>query len=433
MPDTKYLKQRKKTWYFQVAVPRDIQGVINKAVIVRSLKTDSLRTAQQRRIMALAEVHNWFDAARDAPADWSTPSNILKAARFHRSETQNDDRSVEDVLWNWDEGSYRLQVDNPQLKRELISAMANGRRIIEGDEVAMLSDAIEDHLSEIASRVQPQTHSARKRRLGDFKDHIGETVMSSLTRFQVGAYISKKLVPMERAIKTKKDILSDLKAFGSWCVERGYLESNPFADQKISDTKRGTREKIESKRRAWNDTELSGLVKALPEKGHLLSLTKIAMYSGMRLNEICELETTNVHPDAEVPYFDLVDGKTESSVRRVPIHPEILSMVKGLVDESRDGYLLPGLKPGGENSRRGHSVSKRFGNFVRKHVTNDRRLVFHSLRKSFLAKLEEAGVPVSTAESIVGHRRQSLSYGLYSEGVPLENLAEAVGKVRYQL
>ncbi len=431
MSDTRYLKQRKRTWYLQVAVPRYAQAVIGKAVIVRSLKTDSLREAQQRRIAALAEVHQWFQSARDAPADWSTPTNILKAARFHRSEIQNDGRSLDNTLWNWDEGSYAQQLDNPQLKQELVTAMATGRKIIEGDKVAMLSDAIEDHLTEIAPKVLPQTLNSRRRRLEGFKDHVGDMEMSTLTRFHAGSYISKKLIPMDRAIKTRQNILIDLKAFGSWCEQRGYLESNPFAGQQITDTKRGTREKVESKRRAWSDAELSNLVKALPGEGNLLPLTEIAMYSGMRLNEICELEIANVHHDADVPYFDLVQGKTESSIRRVPIHSEILSMVKKLVSETQDGYLLSGLKPGGENKRRGHNMSKKFGYLIRKHVTKDKRLVFHSLRKSFLTALEKADVAVSTAELIVGHRRQSLSYGLYSDGVNLETLTDAVEKVSY--
>ena len=44
---------------------------------------------------------------------------------------------------------------------------------------------------------------------------------------------------------------------------------------------------------------------------------------------------------------------------------------------------------------------------------------------------ENAGVLESTTQLIVGHSRQSLTYGLYSPGVHFELLCEAVGKVSY--
>ncbi|MES9868082.1 MAG: DUF6538 domain-containing protein [Sedimenticola sp.] len=432
MSDTRHLKKRRQTWYLQVAVPTDLQSTMGKKVIVRSLKTTSLKEAQYRRIGALAEVHSWFDSARSAPNDWSTPTNILHAAQYARGQIEAGEGAENDVLENWEHGVtealYRDQVSDEQF-----NAMQMGRRIIQGEKVSMLSDCIDAHIEEIKSRVIPQTVNARKRRLKQFKDKVKDMAIGALTRRQVGAYVSEVLIPLDRSVKTKQDTLADLKAFGSWCVERGYLESNPFAGQKITDTKRGTIEKTQAKRRAWTDTELKQLMESLPEKGVLRPVTLIGMYSGMRLNEICELEVGNIFADEPVPYFDLVEGKTESSIRRVPIHSEILPLVKTLVEKSRDNYLISGLKPGGENKRRGQSVSKRFGYHVRKHVTEDKRLVFHSLRKSFLEKLEDAGVPINIAESIVGHRRQSMSYGLYSQGVSLQKLATSVRKVKYRI
>ena len=43
---------------------------------------------------------------------------------------------------------------------------------------------------------------------------------------------------------------------------------------------------------------------------------------------------------------------------------------------------------------------------------------------------EIAGVPLTTAELLVGHARQSLSYGLYSKSPGLEVLREAMDKVK---
>lgn len=56
---------------------------------------------------------------------------------------------------------------------------------------------------------------------------------------------------------------------------------------------------------------------------------------------------------------------------------------------------------------------------------------FHSLRRAFITAMERAEVPESTAKLIAGHARGSLTFGLYSRGVPVAQLAQAVQRVDY--
>jgi integrase len=58
-------------------------------------------------------------------------------------------------------------------------------------------------------------------------------------------------------------------------------------------------------------------------------------------------------------------------------------------------------------------------------------LVFHSLRKTLVTALEDAGVSESLAADIVGHEKPHITYGLYSGGVSLATKAEAIERVRY--
>ncbi len=57
--------------------------------------------------------------------------------------------------------------------------------------------------------------------------------------------------------------------------------------------------------------------------------------------------------------------------------------------------------------------------------------MFHSLRKNFSTALENAGIPESTAQQIVGHKKQSMIYRLYGYIVDLDVLAEAVQNITY--
>jgi integrase len=55
---------------------------------------------------------------------------------------------------------------------------------------------------------------------------------------------------------------------------------------------------------------------------------------------------------------------------------------------------------------------------------------FHSLRRTFNAACEGAGIPEKTADLISGRSRDGMAYGLYSKGERV-NLREAVEKVTY--
>ena len=57
--------------------------------------------------------------------------------------------------------------------------------------------------------------------------------------------------------------------------------------------------------------------------------------------------------------------------------------------------------------------------------------VFHSIRKTFVTLLENAGVSENLAADIVGHEKPRITYGLYSGGAGMAQKARAVELVKY--
>src|SRR5690606_14623813 len=55
---------------------------------------------------------------------------------------------------------------------------------------------------------------------------------------------------------------------------------------------------------------------------------------------------------------------------------------------------------------------------------------FHSFRRWFITKAERAGQPESTIQAVVGQRRASIAFGVYSAGPSLEQLTACVEAVR---
>jgi hypothetical protein len=60
MGDTRYLKRRHETWFFSLAVPRELRAKTGKDRIVASLKTRDLAVAQERRWGKLVEAQEAF-------------------------------------------------------------------------------------------------------------------------------------------------------------------------------------------------------------------------------------------------------------------------------------------------------------------------------------------------------------------------------------
>lgn len=88
MPDTRYLKQRGGRWSFQIAVPKDLQPTFGREVIVKSLKTSDLRTAQNDRWVHVATWKSAFKKAREG--DGLTSDEIeLEAQSEYRQLSAN--------------------------------------------------------------------------------------------------------------------------------------------------------------------------------------------------------------------------------------------------------------------------------------------------------------------------------------------------------
>ena len=64
MADTRYLKRRRQTWYFHLAVPADLRAKLNKTHITETLRTRDLTKAQRARWEKVAQWSDAFEKAR---------------------------------------------------------------------------------------------------------------------------------------------------------------------------------------------------------------------------------------------------------------------------------------------------------------------------------------------------------------------------------
>jgi integrase len=230
---------------------------------------------------------------------------------------------------------------------------------------------------------------------------------------------------------TVKRLLSSLSSLWGWLEDRGLAErdSNPWLRQL-----RGKREKRgdQPKRKQWADVDLPKLLngEATPRFTQTLhDFIRLALVTGARLDELCSLKRKDAEKLKDGWWITIQDGKTDAAERKVPIHDSVAHVInrrKALKDE----HLFPGLITGGPNNKRSWYVSKPFGRYCAKLGFNDEGLVFHSLRKTFIEAMEAANVPEATVKLLVGHKRGSITYGLYSKGERLK-LRQVIQKLKY--
>lgn len=142
----------------------------------------------------------------------------------------------------------------------------------------------------------------------------------------------------------------------------------------------------------------------------LKDVVDIARYTGMRIAEICLQDKTVKHQGVECFYVDEKAAKTGASVRYVPVAKEIKHIELKL--------------------RNKNAIGKRFGRHKKTVVGDDPRKVFHSIRKNVTTFLEHGGVTEGVAADLIGHEKQTMTYGLYSGGSSIKQLTDAVNVIR---
>ena len=81
--------------------------------------------------------------------------------------------------------------------------------------------------------------------------------------------------------------------------------------------------------------------------------------------------------------------------------------------------------------RRGSTISKRYSEFKTTLGLSLENHDFHSFRHTFSTEMLRARVEKEIAESITGHKNTSVIFGIYGHGAAVDQMREAVHKLRY--
>lgn len=127
--------------------------------------------------------------------------------------------------------------------------------------------------------------------------------------------------------------------------------------------------------------------------------------------------------DHGIGFFNIQQGKTSAAARKVPIHPDLIEIVRRRTyGKKPQDWLFHELAKERDPS---DVYGKRFAKYREKLGVDDKRegrrrslVNFHSFRRWFVTEAERAGQPESTISQVVGHEegRKSITFKVYSGG-----------------
>ena len=252
--------------------------------------------------------------------------------------------------------------------------------------------------------------------------------------------------------KTKNAMLSNYHSLFSWLEDNTDIKvPNPFSNVSFS------KQKNAPKRRSFSNCEARKILsyhfghgsEAREFRTDAYWYPKLALYSGMRLNEISALPLSHIKQDNDgIWYFDLhgLDVKNEASERTVPVAQYLLDLgILQYIDGLRakgEVFLFPQIRKGVDepgSAGWGDPISRWFNRTMLKNIGIDseaelakRSLIsFHSSRRTVISTCVTNGEEHYLIKRIVGHSvDDDITLSVYADidQIPLVKLKEVLDK-----
>ncbi len=173
----------------------------------------------------------------------------------------------------------------------------------------------------------------------------------------------------------------------------------------------------------------------------------IALFSGARLNEICQIRLCDIQQENDKWYIQTTDEhelqslKNPQSRRKIPIHPVLMKMgfIKQVARQRQRHveFLFDSLNYDKKN-KFGTVVGHSFNRYIQNHIKEKgvpRKISFHSFRHTVKVKLrDEAGISAEYTDILCGWEGEgSTGTKTYAhrDKVPVKKLYDMISKLKY--
>ena len=431
--DRRYLEEKGGKWRVTVAVPRDLHKQLGTR-LKRELRTDSLSVANANKWPHVAELKATIAAAQRALGKDSTVQEALATAKALASADREQADFIREAIQDKADAIRGAPV------REVLTLFGreyeyDARREAKADQYADIASGaavpIESHHADYLAQltVKPRTLADDKRAvallLAWCDAEKTPRTLQAITRKVATRFLDARLgtAATGQSAVTLKKYLNRLSRYWQWLLIREHVELNPWAGLKLPVAPVAHDEK----ERPFTDAEMLKLLSG-PVRPEMHDLMRIGALSGARLDAIVDLRVG----DCRDGLFRFKPQKRETGPRDVPIHSALADIIARRMDGKEDSAdLFPEWPAPKRNTLRERSfkTSNAFTEYRRSvgvdEVVEGRRrslVNFHSFRRWFITKAEQADQGENIIAAVVGHKRKGMTLGVYSAG-PLREQA----------
>lgn len=447
--DRMFLELHGNKWRVVVNVPKKLRGELGSK-LKKSLGTDSLKEANRLKWDVIAELKATISQAENPSLSlesarlMSREQAMQQAIRFAEQrkgvfDLKQRDQIDEEIDWQAESLAGRPiatdEDDHEVFDPERLHLAKDFAQLARGDKTP-IDLHHEKYLG--MSHVKARTLADDKRAMKLLKDWCSKAGvpahLQAMTKKEAVRFCDElPILAANLSPVTLNKYVSRLSVYWTWLENRHEVDSNIWHGRRLREPQQTT----DQKERPFTDDEVKTLLKG-PAKPEMDDLMRIAALSGARLDAIVCLRVKDCRDDG---VFVFKPQKKEPGPRLCPIHSDLVEIVerrkKGKGPEEDIFPEWPGVKKSTSLRERSFKTSNEFTEYRRSVGVEDRRegkrrglVNFHSFRRWFITKAEQAGQPESTIAVVVGHKRQGMTFGVYSGGPLLEQARQCVEAVK---
>ncbi|MBW0369545.1 DUF6538 domain-containing protein [Ensifer adhaerens] len=446
--DTRYLEVHGSKWRVVFNVPRQLQGKLGTK-LKRSLGTDSLSEANLLKWDVVAEFRATIDQARrpNVSKEAALASARVKAMEEARRLSQQrvvafgtEQRGrVDDAIEDYaealagdpvevgDDGHPIHEPERDALAMEFLAVAKGKRTPVDFEHAKYMS----------MSQVKARTAADDKRAIKYLKDWCKANGVPPYLQ-AISKREAVRFCDDLPGLVGKTDPATLNKYIGRLSVYWGWLERRHVVDTNIWQGRRFKKplQITDDKERPFTNEEMRKLLMG-PATQAMHDVMRIGALTGARLDAIVCLKVKDCQNDT----FTFKPQKKEPGSRLCPIHPDLAAIIARRSEGKQDMDDIfpewPGPKKPGSLRERSFKTSNQFTDYRRDVGVDDQRegkrrslVNFHSFRRWFITKAEQAGQPESIIAAVVGQKRSGITLGLYSAGPLLEQARQCVEAVK---
>jgi len=410
----RYLKLSKTgIWVFRFQIPKSKRHHFeNRYEVKKHLKATTKAQAQLQALQLELEIRGKLTSS--SPLSNEAPPLQYSLGRTRQPKTKHS--------------PFKCLEDYKEYKSSYISNKSIMGAVAKCKLVLILSG--QDHISAIRRADAERVRQLLTKLPSNIKKH---RQFSGLSPSQA-ITLNEKLQLPTISQNSVKDYIQKASSFFEWCVQMELTNVNPFKGFKFRSDK-----KISQSKHAYSNEDLRKLFSSSIYLNHDFKhpyqfwLPLLGLYTGARLNELCQLHTNDVVKINNVWCISINSDtsdkrlKNVNSERLIPIHRTLKEL--GFIDFAKkrpSQRIFDELKL--ERDGYGTSPSKWFGRY-KSSLGFTRGYDFHSLRHTFASSLKNALIPEVLANELLGHTQSTISYERYGKEIDISTKADAVNSI----